>query len=308
MLNLGVARSKLVKYAPESELTDKINAACELLLTSQNNKGSLERVSFVVTDGVLTLPHKYFGCIGATVEKIPTPIYNHWYEFVLAGPGATDKVYNEVVDLGDGWVTTVDISSVNAAGCTIKVESDQTEAGSARILLKGLDASGEIIRTADGSGFIEGEYVAVSGTSTETFTKLAAVVKPVTQGNIRLYAVNGGSQTLIALYEPNEERPSFRRYRVPQASDNTTDVVALCQRRHVEAVDDSDDLPVDNLNALRDALMSLQYRDQNDLERADQYLGSALAVLNREQKRYHPSTTYVPPVSFPGYVPIHQGF
>ena len=46
-----------------------------------------QRVAFSVTDGVLTLPRQYFGCLGITVEEWPRPIYNHWYEFVGGGPG-----------------------------------------------------------------------------------------------------------------------------------------------------------------------------------------------------------------------------
>lgn len=305
MLTLGVARSKLSKYAPQAELTDKINAACELLLTAQNSKNSLEKVSFVVTNGILTLPRKYFGCIGVTVEGVSAPIYNQWYEFVLAGPGAVTAVYNEVVDLGDGWVTTVDISAVNPLGCTLRVSSDQSETD-AEVLFKGFDADGEIIRTIGDDGPMDGESVTVGDTSTSTFASLSAVIKPRTEGIIKVYAVDGSSETLIATYEPNEERPSYRRYRVRKAADGTTEVMALCQRRHVEAVNDDDELPIDNLNALREALQSLQYRDQNDLERADQFLSSSLAILNREQKRFNPASTFPPPISLPGYLSMRS--
>mgnify|MGYP003657433235 CR=1 FL=1 len=304
MLTLGTARSKLEKYAPEAELVEKINMACELLLTAQPMKGTLEKVTFAVTDGLLTLPRKYYGCLGATVNSTPVSIYNSWFEFVLAGPGAVDTAYNEVIDLGDGWVTITDISSVNAAGCTIRIASDQTEAGSASVLLMGLDADGETIRTADGGGFIEGEFVDIGDTSTTTFTTLSRVVKPVTNGVVKLYAVDGADETLIATYDPNEERPSFRRYRVPLTTDDDTTVTALCQRRHVEAVDDSDELPIDNINALREALMSLQYEDQNDAERASLYLGNALGILNKEQRRYRPASFYPPPVNFIGHVSV----
>jgi len=310
MLTLGVAKQRLASFASADDLVERINLACELLLTGQDHKGSIEKVAFSVTDGLLTLPRQYFGCLGTTVQDFPHPIYNQWYEFVGSGPGTCESACRAVIDLGDGYVTTQDISAIDDDGALLKVTSELTEDAGLEILLRGLDADLATIYTTDSGERVEGEYVdlAVAGTtSASTFTSLKQVIKPVTKGRVYVYVV-GTTDTLIATYEPSEERPSYRRYRVPELTDEdeTTSVVALCQRRHVDVADDNDPLPVDNMNALRDAMLSLEYKSQNDLERAGTYLQSAMQLLSKEHQRYQPAASYPSALNMPGYLPIRS--
>lgn len=304
MLTLGTAKQRLSALASADELVERINLACELLLTAQNHKGTVERVAFTVTDGVLTLPRQYFGCLGITVEEWPRPIYNHWYEFVGGGPGFSSTAHRSVLDLGDNFVCTQDITSINEDGCVLKVTAELGEDAGLQILIRGTDDSSDVVWTTQNSERVEGEYIDLdaSGTlSITTFLSLQRVIKPITQGRVYLYAVSGGTDTLIATYEPAEERPQYRRYRIPDCNDETHSVVALCQRRHIDLRDDNDPLPVENVNALRDAMQSLQFRAQNDIERSDAYLAAAMALLSKEKRREQPAHTYPPMVNMPGY-------
>lgn len=308
MLTLGTAKQRLSNLASADELVERINLACELLLTAQNHKGTVERVAFETTGGLLTLPRQYFGCLGAVVDSWVRPIYNHWYEFVGGGPMDSDTAYRSVLDLGDNFVTIKDITSINEDGCVIKVVSELSEDDGLEILLRGLDDDLDVVWTTVEGERLEGEYVALAtaGTnSTTTFTTLKIAIKPITKGRVYLYAVDGGEDTLIATYEPAEERPQYRRYRVPTCdAEDTQTVVALCQRRFVDVRDDNDPLPVENINALRDAMQSLQFRAQNDIERSNEYLAAALAVLSKEKRREQPTHTYPPMMHAPGYKPI----
>lgn len=309
MLTLGVAKQRLASFASADDLTERINLACELLLTGQNHKGSIEKVAFTVSDGLFTLPRHYFGCLGITVLDFPMPIYNKWYEFVGSGPGTGDSACRSVVDLGDGYTTIKDISSVDEDGCLLKVVSELAEDAGMEILLRGLDGDLATIYTTKSSERIEGEYVDLAtgsgATSSTTFTSLKQVIKPITKGRVYVYAVDT-TDVLIATYEPSEERPAYRRYRVPEVQADTVSVIALCQRRHVDVLDDNDPLPVDNMNALRDAMLSLEYKSQNDLERSTAYLTSAMQLLSKEHQRYQPVSTYPSMVNMPGYQPVRS--
>lgn len=310
MLTLGTAKQRLARYAPAAYLADRINTACELLLTEQNHKGSIDRVAFVVTDGILSLPRQYFGCLGTTIEEWPRPIYNHWYEFIGGGPGESDQAYASVLDLGDRYPTALDVASVDEDGCRLKVVSELSEDSGLQILIRGLDADTEAVWSTVEGERLEGEYVdlATAGTtSSATFTTVSVVLKPITKGKVYLYAVST-TDVLIATYDPAEERPSYRRYRVPECDDEEVNVVALCQRRHVDLRDDNDPLPVENLNALTNAMLALQYKDNNDLERYQQYLNAGKDLLQKEQRRAQPAHTYPPMVNMPGFTQIYHGY
>lgn len=73
-----------------------------------------------------------------------------------------------------------------------------------------------------------------------------------------------------------------RSYKVMGKGDRDVTIRLTCKRRYHPLDDDSDEVIPDNEGALKLGLMSLSYEDQNDLERADQYFGKALALLNGE--------------------------
>lgn len=285
----------------------RVGFICEEFATHVQHKSSIERVAFTVTSGLLTLPRQYFGCLGITNNDVALRIWNQWWEFVASGPGAQTRVWSAAEDLGDGFVTFKDLADVDEDGCYIKVVSDTTEVTTERMLLKGTDENGELLRTGTGGDQIYGEEVDVedgSGNWTTTkFKSLTQIVKPVTHGRVRLYAsaTSGAvSPTAVAILEPDETNPCLRRYRVPRDDDSTvtTTVEALCQLRSVILEKDDDILPISNLSALRDGLLSLHYKDQNDGVRAEELMQSAMRLLRNEHRRFHPMTTFPQGIDF----------
>jgi hypothetical protein len=56
------------------------------------------------------------------------------------------------------------------------------------------------------------------------FVGLRGVSKPKTKGRIRVYAYNPDSQSslLLAIYQPNDVNPSFRRFKIPRSCNTIT--------------------------------------------------------------------------------------
>ena len=92
-------------------------------------KDSLDRIIITAYDQILTLPRGYACCEGILRSKFPLIVRGPWFEFSLAGPGSkleTDDATldGEVADMGDGWCCFRSPSSVNIAGCRLKVYTD----------------------------------------------------------------------------------------------------------------------------------------------------------------------------------------
>lgn len=295
-------------------MVKRLNFLCEQFAIELNHKQTLERVAFSVYGGMLTLPRQYFGVTGIASNTSPMQIWNQWWEFLASGPGVQTRVYNLAEDLGDGWVTFKDLSEVDAGGCYLKVISDTTEDTTEKMLLKGTDENGELLRSGTGGEQMYGEEIDVSETANWTaakFKSLSQIRKPKTNGRVRIFAsaTSGDSNpTAVAIMEPDETDPCLRRYRVPRSDDaaTATSVEAICQLRTIWLEDQDSIVPVGNLSALRDGLLALHYKDQNDEIRYEKLMGEALRILRAEHKRFHPMSSFPASIHFDEGHPSEQ--
>ena len=306
-ISLLEAKRRLSQFAQnDALLVERLNFVCEELLTRMTHKGTLERAAFTVTGGTFTLPWYFSGCVGVTFDRAPRRLRNQWWEVIPAGPGKVCHLCSDMVDLGDGFVVFKDLTDVEATGCFLKVISSvEEEAGDLSIRLKGLDANSEVVRTQDpGNGdWIDGEIVELDDVghwSATKFMALTQVVKPETDGRVSIYASatsGDASPTLVAIYQPRETDPCWRRYRVPAKADSGSYAVdALCQVRHRWIELDDELLTIGSYSALRDALMGAKANDEGAFDYAEQMYARALRTLLAEQKRYHPQMMSTPSI------------
>lgn len=305
MLTFSEAKSKLADYAPANLIGARINRACELLLTLSRPKDFLDRVTITAYNSHITLPRQYSTCVGIIREEYSIPIRNSWVEFILEGPGLLlsddSELCGQIIDLGDGYVCFKEPGWVNEDGCTIRFDTDAGtgEVTPANINVRGLLDGVQLRTTAGGTTYYGDKLSMIDGadvTTTQSYDTLTQVSKPVTVGEIIAYAIDpdDASASEIARYAPGETLPSYRRYKVPESPTGaaTYTLVALCQRRFVEAVDDDDRLSVSNLSALENALLHLHYRLENDDERADRCLNTALRIIQGETAKFKPAGQY----------------
>lgn len=110
-------------------------------------------------------------------------------------------------------------------------------------------------------------------TTTFFYSQMPFIRKDVTDQAVKLYAVDADDNaTLIAVYAPGETTPEYRQYRISGSEDETT-VVCICKLRLTIPSNDNDIVIPNNINALTEALYSIQYRDRNDHERERQAIG-----------------------------------
>ncbi len=88
------------------------------------------------------------------------------------------------------------------------------------------------------------------------FAKLSTIVKPQTNGYIRLTATDGTSEVTLSDYAPVETTPSYRNYYIPslwrpQVGICNRVVLARARKRFVPVSEDRDMLIISNIKAGR---------------------------------------------------------
>jgi len=300
-----------------------INAVCSEFFvegkpkdTTFRWKGTTAGVSFAIYydenfQAYVTLPRNVLSLLasayGASTPGQP-PSYNvrfsnmqingPWHEFANGGYGVGDQVWGRgMLDAGDGWTTFQEFP--NAEPSYLRVVRATTETSPCNVLFRGTDQNDNEIYSGSGPSTIQGVMLDVSAASTTQTTQVfgrapSLVQKPVTNGPLNLYSVgvNSGTVTLIAIYDPGDKSPGFRRYKLgglnigPNQPVPFTTLHAMVKRRFVPAVSLSDEIIPGNLTAIELGLQGRRYDLQGDRKNAMSYWGDALSLLNSEVSEF----------------------
>lgn len=236
----------------------------------------------------ITLPRQFLSVLGVKFDHAPRLTYPRWQEYTAGGAGTilAGTGMQKIVDAGDGFLTYSDPSAYYYPRFEI---TDPQDVGK-EVHFSGVDGLGNTIYDSTGNaGFKVTLTLAGVTFSNVGIARMTSIRKPITEGALNLFAVNPNNSTQkaqIASYEPTETVPSYKRYRLASA-DFSKSIDCLCKRRFVPLVNGPDDNTVitpSNEGALKNMLMSLQYEDQNDMERAELYFKKSLQLLNQELK------------------------
>jgi hypothetical protein len=190
-----------------------------------------------------------------------------------------------IVDDSDGHVVFNEPTSL----FKIRLEiSDPQDVGKV-VSIEAVGPDARRVYDEEGNAHLDVTLTSEGVTLPNLVAKVTSVRKPITEGNVTLLAVypdNPDQKCAIGIYEPTETVPSYKRYKASGA-EFTNQITCMCKRRFVELVNGADDeTPIipGNEGALKLVLMSLQYEDKNDMERAETYFQKAIQLLNAELK------------------------
>ena len=291
MLTLGAARPTIAEAIGVCETSPRIpkllNLAVARLLPRGKWKGTYQRYRTCVSSGCITLSRHMETLEGFALCSVPGIIRNSFFEFQGTSYGILregDCPGNTAIDRGLSC-TFDDIG--NSKTIKLKTFCDCDEAVGSYITYLGYDANNNWILTQlpDGS-FIDGERVPLSTTaqiSVNYFTKLVAVQKPITNCNVRTYAYDIPSMAnvkALAIYEPDEMLPQYRRHLIPGLSMSGTNnnCVDDCDQHQIDMLvkmafipvrRDTDYLIIGNLPALELACMAIQAEKNNQWDDAN---------------------------------------
>ena len=222
----GEAKDYLI-FPANIEEDKYLNLALESLLRGYEGENSRDVVSFVVQpdengEGFITMPRRYLAIRGAVTGcGFPLRIRNGWYEYSPGQIGmklGSDSMRG-IIPLQGRYTTTTNWTV--PLYLRFKFEQDE-DAGT--IIVRGR-LVGQQIWDTSGSTSTEGESVAFGDSGNPSATVTTAnvfdeppyqIVKPVTKGRVTMFTVDGdGVETMVAIYEPSERSPRWKRYKVP---------------------------------------------------------------------------------------------
>lgn len=293
-ITLGEARQQLyTSIVPtiDNQLNiDKFNSYLNLSQERLINSGKWNKtimpVRFLSPDGTITLPRQFISILASRWVKNeasgPIKIQNNWFVYLSQNTDLWASTswprygYNNtfITDIGDGFSTFIDSPY---STYTLKYEIENTNDAANSVVVIGRDINDNNVTLTHALSF-------PNSTSTQVFSgPISMFQKPITNGRINLYAVDGVNQTLIGSYEASETTASYHRYSIPNEPE-VDYIDALCKIRFVPCILDTDEVMVSNLGALKNMLMSLRFEDEADIERSEMFFNKALQLLNGENK------------------------
>jgi hypothetical protein len=279
----------------DARVYDYINQACRRLLHKGLWAGAYGRFTIYTADGCITWPRQI-----ETIESVADCcgvgiVRNQWFEFQetgygLLGGGNNACVGKQLIDRGT-VVSYRDMSG--GTNSYIRVyPGDASDVGKS-ITLQGLDANGNWIRTLSSGVWIDGEKLTLAlpyVQSTKKFTSLTGVIRQTTNMVSRLYEYNATalSETDIAVYDPDETLPQYRRsYLADRCSDDENKpVTVMAKMRHINATSENDYLIPPSPDAIKLMVMAIRKEENNLIQEAMAYEAKAVQAVQEQTMQY----------------------
>lgn len=254
------------------EFDSTLNRLCQRFLIEGSWRSCFRRVQLPAYGNKLTLPRHFASCIGVdpvcgdgSYSGISLHVYSR---LATNGPALTSDssrscAIRGLIPVSDSAQTFIDPTG------TFKLRAKSTVASGRGItLVGGLDENGDVIEDN-----VKLEIANGTTTTTQQYTEMPFIEKAVTGATVQFYSVDTTTsvETLIAVYEPSETVPAYKRYALAASDGDVFN--CLCKLAFVPAINDSDLIIPSVVDALILGLMSFQFRDRNDAERSALYFG-----------------------------------
>lgn len=315
-LTLGSLRARCAKAvnlcADDDRVADYVNAACERLLYEMKSTGTVFKYRVCLNEACIVWPRMIETIESFAICGRPGTVRNRWYEFLETGPGLSGETCgngNQLIDSGEA----VAFDEVNGTNKKIAVSVDVTEDTSAKILLQYYDENGKWVRTQVSGEWIDGEYITLPATGAYAYTALdvmakglVRVIKPVTNGVVRLweYDATGPTYRALAEYEPSETIPVYRRSTIPGINNGgccereddcgKISVTVMAKVRFIPVSHDNDFVCINHADAIRLGCQAVHMEYAEKLDDAASFWSLATRCLMKQTEHHNGHGAVVP--------------
>ena len=280
----------------EDPRTDALINRCQRRIIEKSRADLLHRrIRLCIDDNCVVTPRGIVALTDAAIWNTPIPIKNGWYEFLPINDGVfVEQDTDLMTEVSLHYRQEVPhLRNITTTGSTIKLYTDVSEAPEAYVMLYGYDNFERKIRSDwDTDGEPEdGIRISIAGpgntfTSTQTWLAggLLRVQKSPTRGRVLMYEVNPSTlaETLLAIYEDDEEKPSYKQYLIRGfsvcVSCQPATFTAMAKLEFIPARTPEDELIVPSLEALRLMAEAVLKMDNNQFSEG--------AGISREAMRH----------------------
>lgn len=266
----------------QPRLAGLVNEAQTMLLEAGGETGwygTWGKMAFNVTRTAphLTLPRHVARIINAAICRDPVRIQNPFYEVLEYGvgiqPNSCTCQLEEIYDRGT-VPTMVDLDNTSNPKTLRFYITDQRDIGKT-VLVQAIDSNGATLRSLANGVDVQGVYIRLEAPFVDSeftlganpLSKITGFQKDILVGDLRVYEVDTelGTQNCLAIFEPSETTPCYRRYYIGGLPSNccpgetTIQVTAVVKYAFVPVQVDEDWLLIDNIPALKRACESIRY-------------------------------------------------
>jgi hypothetical protein len=277
-----------------------VNPAIRRLVDSGTWEGCIVNCAFNGSLGYITLPRNMSSIIGVDINGWPQAVFSQFQPYMELGPGqikANQPGCGPLLDMGDGYCTTSNISDYGQLGTLKWVISNPADAGkNIRIFGKDIfgrpvyDASGELgvnIVTAYPS---VSTSLVFSDISTDKANSGIQVQTPLI-GYSKLYTTIAGVDFLLAEYQPGESRPDYHRYQTG-TWDVSIPIACQCRLRSIPVAYPTDWIVPGNSTAVMLAMQGITQLTSRNYKQSNESFAEAFQLLNEEHKKIRGKARY----------------
>lgn len=215
--------TKIAGFCDEAKLLRWLSDAVQLVVQKGDFEGWKGYLDICTTDGgtVVTLPREVEAVYAVNLGGQPTLGFAQLFSFHLNGPGDCRQACKSWQDLGGGYPV---YRNPTTPGQLIAYPASATDNGKS-LIVYGFDSAGNELRRETADGWVAGYQVpliygySVPEQGAPVVARITGVHKERTTGPVRLSTTddNGVTGTLLAVYEPDETLPQYRRIKLGQS-------------------------------------------------------------------------------------------
>lgn len=280
---------------------DKINEAIEELANLGNWDPLVISLDICTQGCCITLPDDIEVPLAVNVGGRPSDFRNKWFQYHLNGPG-TECCSGSC---SFAWMDEGNFPTFRdpIKPSTISAYPEIDEAIGSNLRVYGYDENDKWIMTSDSNGVMQDGFdvpiifgIGSGMTTSQKVKRITRIMKPVTNGFIKIVAVDPGSSTggtLLGLIRPNITEPSFRRISVSGAGTQfltgtaktcSTWVRMKARLKTFKVSTLEDPIPLHSVTALKMMCMAIKKYEADLLQEYASYFTAAREALMREQK------------------------
>ena len=255
---------------------DYLNKARRLLWNKLKEFGPImDYFSVCCNDGCFYLPSEYKQIHLAWIGRNPVSIGNEWYISLprVGMPSRQTSCHQKLAQIGGFHVI---YQNYDEAPYQVAIQAEHPADIGVEIVFFGTDENGTSRKESLVCGMPPNRVL-----SKYFYQNVTAIIKPITKGRLRLYAVdNQASQyLLLAVYQPYDKNPQFRKYAVSGGAGKSITVYAKKTYHNILDMDELVEFPTE---ALKFATMALVAQRDRDSDGYVKNLGLAMAECNAE--------------------------
>jgi hypothetical protein len=284
--------TKIAGFCDEPKLLRWISDAFQLVAQKGDFDGQRGNLDICTTDGgtVITLPREVETVHALNLGGQPTLGFHQLFSYHLNGPGDCRQSIRSWQDLGFGFPV---YRNPTTPGQLVAYPSSAADNGK-ELIVYGYDKDGNELRRETSSGWVAGYQVSVIyGYSVPEegapfVGRITTVKKARTQGPMRLSTTDddGVTGTLLAVYEPDEVYPQYRRIKIGQSCS----WVRISYRKITPVfLSRYDHVAMKNRQAMLSAMQAVKFYSEKNLGAAQSYEANAARLEIEAQLISEPS-------------------